>query len=103
MFLLAIDIIESTTQDDVRDLMHHFFHNEFYSKSYQERQNGGIPAPPHRTKVYCFETRVEKEMNAIVDVKSKYWQTKAIELLDGQAYGYCIMKVEKSKPKKRRW
>ena len=100
-----------TTQFDIHDLMKVFFENEYHSKSYAEKQRMRdeseylIESPPNRLRVFCFTTRRgdEPDLNAVVDVKSKYWQIKAIELLDGQAYGYNIMKVEKSKPRKRRW
>ena len=92
--------------------METFFHNEYHSKSYKEkeelRKEAGvfdISPPRGRYRVSLFSTGrgEERVFNAAVDVKSKYWQTKAIEMLDGQAYGYSILKVEKSKPRRRRW
>ena len=103
--------IESTTRDDIRLLMDHFYHNEYHSKSYAEKQalrsetNYLVSSPPNRYRVSLFQTGRgdERQLNAAVEVKYKYWQIKAIELLDGQPYGYCIMKVEKSIPRKKRW
>ena len=105
------NIIESTTRDDIRELMDHFYHNEYHSKSYSEKQalrwetEYLLSSPPNRYRVSLFQTGrgEDRQLNAAVEVKYKYWQMKAIQLLDGQAYGYCIMKVEKSIPRKKRW
>lgn len=95
------------TRYDISFLMKVFSTMKSSSEKERMRDESGYPVrpPPKRLKVFCFITgrRGERDLNAIVDVKSKYWQMKAIELLDEQAYDHNIIKVEKAKPTKKRW
>ena len=80
--------------------MYKFFQSQYYDKSYAEKKKMVSP-PSGRLKVIKFKSKVEQDTNAIVDVKSEFWQKQCIQLLDGQHYGYNIIKVEKSKPRNK--
>ena len=82
---------KNITSKNVRQLINDFYQNILHVR------------PETRYRVYCFKTRRTQDMNAIVEFKMKSYQEMAIKHLHGHKYGYNILKVEESQPRRNRW